>query len=220
MKPLLHTEVFKFFGGYKLEVPVDIPDQEFGDWKIKTFTVTEEDEEAQRARSIFQVNKLGEIRITPAGTYKKLSRKNGTVVMSNTPDELRDQVDFVRHAHGNVLINGLGLGITLKMIHVVDRVDKVTVIEVDKDIIDVIGKYYLEEYGDWLEVIHADALEYKPEKDKTFDAVWHDIWDNLEVSNIDEMKTLTRKYARKSKWQACWCREIVENMRDRKRAWS
>ena len=214
MKPLLHTDIYKMFGGYKLEVPIEIPDQKFGDWEIRTFTVTKEDEDRQKTRMLFQMGKMGSMRMTPAGTYKKLLRKDGTVVMSNTPDELKDQVDFLRHAHGNVLINGLGLGITLKMLRTVNRTDSVTIIEIDKDIIKTVGEYYLKEYGDWLTIIHADARIYKPKKDEYYNAVWHDIWDDIHTNNLELMKTLTRKYARKTDWQACWCRELVEKMRD------
>jgi hypothetical protein len=37
------------------------------------------------------------------------------IVMSNTPSEVTDLIEFRRRAAGDVLINGLGLGIAVQM---------------------------------------------------------------------------------------------------------
>lgn len=68
-----------------------------GDWSVSTFEVPKND--LSQMISIFKSG-----RGVPAGTYKRLKR-NGTVVMSNTPDEIRDFSHFTRHAKGSILIN-------------------------------------------------------------------------------------------------------------------
>lgn len=89
-----------------MRIDIDVPDGISGDWKVETFQVQEKD-----ISQMISMMKYG--RGVPAGTYKALKR-GGTIVMSNTPDEIRDFSRFVRYAKGSVLVNGLGLGVLLK----------------------------------------------------------------------------------------------------------
>ena len=61
-----------------------------------------------------------------------------------------------------------------------------------------------------LNIICADALEWKPPKGTRYNAVWHDIWDNICGDNLDDMKKLHRKYGRRTNWQGSWCRDQCE----------
>jgi hypothetical protein len=183
-----------------MKIDIDIPDGISGDWSIETFTVREDD-----LSQVFSIMKSG--RGVSAGTYKKLKR-NGTLVMSNTPDEIRDFMSFVHRANGHVLVNGLGLGVLLKALLNKNEVIKVTVIEKSQDVINLVAKHYLNDSR--VEIINADAFDYKPAKDAYYDAVWHDIWDYITADNLPEMKKLTRKYGRKSGYQASWCRYECE----------
>jgi len=133
--------------------------------------------------------------------------------MSDTPDEMRDHLSIVNHATGRVLINGLGLGMVLKNILLKPEVFEVTVIEIDQDLIDLVGprlgwpNYVLDHR---VSIICADALTWKPPKGKRYNAVWHDIWDDICTDNLDQMKYLTRKYGQYSDWQGSWCRGLCE----------
>jgi len=128
--------------------------------------------------------------------------------MSDTPAEMTDHYSFVRQAKGNVLINGLGIGMVLNAILKNDspasKVEKVTVIEIDQDVIGLVGPHYLRDHR--VEIVHADAFDYQPPKGVRYDAVWHDIWDTICTDNLDAMAMLHRKYGRRTDWQGSWCR--------------
>jgi len=64
-----------------------------------------------------------------------------------------------------------------------------------------------------VEIIHADAFEYKPPKDVKYTCVWHDIWDDICGDNLPEMTKLHRKYGKKAIYQDSWCKHLCK--RDR-----
>lgn len=183
-----------------------LPDGVSGCWKVETFEVPKED--FSQKISMFKTG-----RGVAAGIYKRLKR-DGTVVMSNTPDEIRDFMPFVWMAKGSVLINGLGLGCVVKVLLDKPEITKITVIEKSRDVINLILPHFND---DRLNVIHADAFEYVPPKGEKFTAVWHDIWDYICADNLKEMSTLHRKYGRKSEWQDSWakpqCQRLMRNER-------
>ena len=61
-----------------------------------------------------------------------------------------------------------------------------------------------------LEIIHADAFEWKPPKGVRYNCVWHDIWDYICTDNLPEMHKLHRKYGRRCDYQESWCRSVCE----------
>ena len=186
-------------------IEVDVPDGVSGPWCVETFKVTKQDAELAAIRAAFS-SMRGRGVILP-GKYKRLLYK-GYVVMSNTPDEIRDQRHFVNRACGDVLINGLGLGITLKLILAKPELKNVTVIEKSQDVINLVAPTYLEDPR--VVILNADAFEYKPIKGVHYDCCWHDIWNDIVPSNLPEMRRLHRKYGRRCDWQGSWCRERCE----------
>lgn len=186
-----------------------LPDGVSGAWSISTFEVLEDDFSQK-----ISMLKCG--RGVPAGTYKRLMR-NGVVVMSNTPDELRDSMYFTNNASGSILINGLGMGCVIKILLEKPEVTKITVIEKSEDVIKLVSPYFKDER---LTIIHADALEYIPPKGEKYDFVWHDIWDYICADNLKEMSKLHRKYGRRTKWQGSWAKSICQHYaRQDKRYW-
>lgn len=186
---------------------MDIPAGTSGEWSVEKFTVSKEDERLGHLRAMFSSSSRG--RYVPAGTYTRL-RCNGSTVMSNTPDEIDDFYEFLHHATGNVLINGLGLGVVLDACLAKPEVTHVTVVEVSEDVINLVGIHFQKKHGDRVTIVQADALEYKPPKGSHFDAVWHDIWTDICADNLPEMKKLHRKYGRVADWQGSWCRYLCE----------
>lgn len=176
---------------------VTVPEGERGKWKIFRFTVSEQEATAASMRAMFDRYHRG--RIQP-GTYTKLKRGSVTV-MSDTPDEMHDHYEIVRRATGHVLINGLGLGMVLAAVLRRPSVERVTVVEVDSDVISLVGEHYA---SDRLEIINASAFDYQPPNGVRYGAVWHDIWDELSADNLPEMTKLKRKYGRRTDWQGCW----------------
>lgn len=181
-----------------------VPDGEKGPWKITTFTISPEDEKLYNIRVL--MNGTPGLRVR-AGTYRRLSR-NGTVVMSNTPMEVATNREAYMAATGRVLINGLGLGMLLEAILSKPDVTYVRVIEIDQDVIDLVGPHFA--HDPRVEIVHADAMTYKPAKGEHFDYAWHDIWDDISGDNLPQMATLGRRYNKRvATKQGWWSREWV-----------
>lgn len=192
---------------------LDVPVGKSGSWEIAR-RVVDGDEELRRLQSMMSFTYAYGGRFIPNGTYTVLYRDGG-VVMSDTPAELRDHSDLARAAQrfgGHALINGLGLGCAVELI--VEHVEKITVVELSEDVIRLSGTHYLRKYPDKIEIIHADAYQYKPPKEARYTVVWHDIWDTLSADNLWDMGRLHRKYARKCLWQDSWGRTLAKRSRN------
>ena len=163
-----------------------LPDGKSGNWEISSFTV--KPEELSEMISIFKTG-----RGVPAGTYKKLTR-GGHVIMSNTPDEIRDFTPFLSNAKGVILINGLGMGCLVKALLEKEAVEEIIVIEKSLDVINLVAPYFNDKR---LTIINDDAFTYQPPKNKKYDYIWHDIWDDICADNLPEMAKLHRKYAKR-----------------------
>ncbi len=186
-----------------MKINIDVPDGKSGIWEVSTFEVTQKDATFANMRAYFAPG----ARIIHPGTYKKLT-KNGHIIMSNTPAEIQDHLEFIRIAKqgGHILINGLGLGVALTEILKSEKVKTVTIIEKSKDVISLVSGHYLKDPR--VSVIEADCFEYKPPKGGRYAAVWHDIWDNICGDNLPQMTKLHRKYGRRTEWQGSWCRGL------------
>ena len=184
-----------------------IPDAKSGDWYIDTFEVPE--------KPNLQMLRLGGRAPSP-GTYKRLVFQDDTV-MSNTPSEINDHLEFLRRASGSVLINGLGLGMCIVPLLEKPDVTDITVVERSEDVIKMVAHHYT--VNPKVTVVHADAFEYEPEPGKRFGAVWHDIWTFITSENIEGMKKLHRKYGRKCDWQGSWARADCERQRRQDKEW-
>lgn len=190
-----------------------LTDGEHGKWKVEIFVVSKEDAYFNNMRAMFG----GERFISP-GTYKRIMRY-GKVIMSNTGVEVSDHISPVlrgRNEGGHILINGLGMGMCLSMIltghtRPSGKVEKITVIEIDQELIDFVGVKFTDPdskfYDKRVEIVCADAFEYEPPRGVRYSVVWHDIWDDICEDNAPEMSRLKRKYEGCSDWQGCWCED-------------
>lgn len=193
---------------------VDVPEGSSGAWQVSRFTLSREQSDVERIRAIVSGG-----RGVPEGTYTRLTR-HGHVVMSDTPDEMRDHREPVRHARGHILINGLGLGMVLQACLDKPEVEHATVIDASADVIALVAPHYQARYGDRLTIIHADAFTWQPPKNTHYAMVWHDIWDDLCTDNLPEMARLKRKYGRRADWQDCWGEGITRaHARRERREW-
>ena len=194
---------------------VDLPTGQSGNWRVERFEVTEEDAKWERLRSTIA---HGAFRMpVPAGHYTRLMCGTGfgALVISDTPAEVRDHIHPIHLAKGRVLVNGLGLGVVAQAMLMKPKVDKLTVIELSSDVIQLVGDHYLQRFGKRLEIINTDALTWKPPKGMRYDVVWHDIWNAICADNLPEMHRLHRRYGRRTDWQGSWCRAECESHRDR-----
>lgn len=201
----------------------EIPMGECGDWLVERFEVTPKDAEFHNLRERIQViqgNGRGGREIQP-GAYTRLIRVvrkvvSRTVVMSDTPAEIRDHARFIRRAHGRVLISGLGLGIITRAVLDKPGVDHVTVLEKSTDVCQLVsGAFQPDVAAGRLEIIVADVFKWKPPQWARWDCVWHDIWNDICADNLPEMKRLRRKFCRRTPWQGFWCE--MEHLRAARR---
>ena len=189
-----------------MKIEINVPDGISGNWSIESFTVSKQDSDFQNIRALFQ-NGRGSL---PSGNYKKL-KHNGTMVMSNVPDEIRDFQNFLYSAHGHILINGLGLGVLVSGLLKKETVTGITIIEKSTDVIKLSGSTYLKDKR--VKIINSDAFIYAPPLGVRYDCVWHDIWNYITSNNLPEMHKLHRKYGKKCDYQESWCRYECERQK-------
>lgn len=109
--------------------------------------------------------------------------QKGRLWMAITPNEVETMREDIAAAHGNILVLGLGLGyyafMTAKMEHVI----RVTVVELDQDVIRVFEEELLPQFPnrEKIRVIHADAFSYveKEAAKENYDFVYADIWHDV-----------------------------------------
>lgn len=180
-----------------------VPEGAQGDWSVKRFIV--EDNEVGKLRALYNLSAMG--RWTPPGEYTGLYRR-GAIIMSDTPDELRDLRPILKHARGKVLIGGLGLGIVVGLLLEKEGVKEITVVEIDQDVIDLVGLHYLA-IATWrgisLKIVCADFFSWVPPRGICYDAVWLDIWSDICADNVSEMEKLIERFRQYSSWIGAWC---------------
>lgn len=144
------------------------------------------------------------------GHYVKLSYQ-GQVVMSNTPMEQRTNRHFVCHAHGDILIGGLGIGMIIMAIQNKEDVKSITVLEKNAEVIQMVASQL--DLNEKVRIIQADVFSWKPAKSQRFDCIYMDIWPAI---NYDiyrrEMVPLKRRYGHylkaaaesPNRFNACW----------------
>ena len=190
----------------RIELP-NIEKRRSGKWSVEPFTVGPMD------AAVFNVDKEPWQHIEP-GNYWKLFHDDRGTIMSNVPMEVETNRPILEAARGHVLINGLGLGMVPSALLSNPQVKRITVVELDKNVIALTSPMFKQAIAERrLEIIQADCYKYKPPKDAYFDAVWHDIWDSVGDENLSGMSKLKRKYAAICDWQACWAEPECRNMR-------
>lgn len=187
---------------------VDWPTGQHGDAEIRTITITEQDARFSSMRAALK----GRGRVT-AGDYTGLYIR-GHLWMSDTTDEQRDHVEFLRHTDAmdakRVLVNGLGLGMVVRALCHIDSVEIIDVVDNHPDVIALVGPLvtaYGAEHGKTVNVHLGDA--HTPvatfPKGAEWDSAWHDIWQTICADHWDSMKTVKRRHARRAGYQAVWC---------------
>ena len=118
------------------EYKMNLPEGSAGQWQVSKFVV---DDAASRFTS-FRAALKGRGYVPP-GTYTQLTR-SGTIVMSDTPDEIADHLAFIHRVHGICLINGLGLGMAVNAALRKPNVTHVYVVEQSADVISLVEPTY------------------------------------------------------------------------------
>jgi hypothetical protein len=142
--------------------------------------------------------------------------------MSDTSDERRDHWAPHHYAKGQVLIGGLGLGMVTLGCALKPEVEKVTVIEMDPDVIALVLPHLraaLESQGvspDKIEVIQADVFKWKPPKGVKYDCIWMDVWEEICTDNLDSYAKLNRKFAKNRApggYRGAWAEDELRHLK-------
>ena len=185
---------------------VNVPEGQSGDWKVSKFTVSKNDPRA--------ISYALHGRPVPQGTYTRLVKKGAFgPMMSDTPAEIDDHLDFIYRAKGRCLLNGLGLGVVLKALLAKPEVIHIDVVENNQDVINLVWNTY--KYGNRVTLYHANAYTIQWDKGTTWDCAWHDIWRSICTDNLPEIAKLKHKYAGKVKWQKAWVEDLLRDYRRR-----
>lgn len=179
-----------------VEMAPIIPEDEVGAVAVKHMVVSDETASLQRLGGLFS-GKGGEWRDFESGTYCKLvNKEKQTIEMSDTPMERRTNLDFIRNAHGDVLIGGLGIGMIIVPLLMRDNIVSITVVEINKDVIELVWKHIVTlPRRCTLRLFNEDVIEWRPaEKGVKFDSLYFDIWPDICADNWDEMKAISRSW--------------------------
>ena len=180
-----------------------LKDGKVGDFRLENYEIKESDFYARVRMGI------------PIGRYVRLIH-GSECVMSDTPMEKRTNREFVANAHGNVLIGGLGIGLILLAIQDKEDVKKITVVEKNKEVIELVGNQL--PFNSKVHIVNDDVFEYKPLF--KYNTIYMDIWNyiNEDVYN-EQMKPLISRYRRylvpksedENRYIDCWCKRQAKN---------
>ena len=136
----------------------------------------------------------------------------GEIVMEDSQLELRKHLPIWIAGRGRVLVTGLGLGCVVRGLLANRNVDQIDVVELDDDILRVVGPEFARDPRVTLH--HGDALTI--DLPGRFDLAWHDLWvdgPNLQVLHAKLFLrfknrcgpqgawAFPRKFARLMSWQ-------------------
>lgn len=177
-------------------VPSTLKSQSFGLWSIYRKDLSREPIVIQDRGGFPVITFLS--RYSLATMHMEL----GETVMEDSRRELSRHLPIWLAAKGRVLVSGLGLGCVVRGLLASPNVDEVTVIEIDRDILRIVGKEF--QNNRRVRLIHGDALTAKPEG--RFDCAWHDIHKMDETSpHLAVLHAkLIRRYSRKCERQGAW----------------
>jgi len=151
-------------------VPESLKPQAFGPWRI----------ERRVNRSKLWAPKLDWLCKVGFESYTLLTRytwatlhtDTGDVVMEDSRRELQKHLPIWLNAEGRVLVTGLGLGCVVRGLLASKRVKHITVVEIDRNILRVVGHEF--KSNGRVTLVHGDALTVQIPG--TFDFAWHDLW--------------------------------------------
>lgn len=159
----------------------------------------------------FVYNDLRKIdkRIIPSIGFFDREYKYPCVMQNNrewmliTPNEIETMEMPINEAFGNVLTYGLGLGYYAYMVSLKEDVTSITIVENDKEVIELFVQYILPQfkYKDKVKIICEDAYDYAKRKikyDYVFVDIWHDPSDGVDA--YLKFKSLERKDVSYSYW--------------------
>ena len=207
---------------------VDLPEGQAGNWAIERFSVLpgvrlqpyylvygQDCPPGQYTALVRYADGVPEIGETMDGS----SYLSGHEVMTDLPGEIVDHYEVmeqIRSRGGRILVHGLGLGLILKFALAQPNVTGVDVVELNRDVIDLVAHHY--DSDPRLQVHLGDAFTYEWPEEARWTVAWHDIWDNYLLVNLEEMERLRHRFEGRADWQGFWSRDYLQSVDARKRS--
>ena len=190
-----------------------------------TARLTAEVQTAEQARlDAVAARKQGQdtLSVIPPGEYvclRVLYDDQWWPVMMDTPAEYADHADLFEHARGRVLLHGLGLGCAVSALLADPAVEHIDVVEASADVIALIGPYF-RDYP--VTIHHASCVDKTWPDDARWSYVWHDIWTEVSVDNLDDETAehgisygrLAQLFAGRADRQGAWAFDLVVDYLD------
>lgn len=185
--------------------PESILPQKFGKWKISRMPLGE------KYRGGFQWGRFTVLQHEVAIGWHNIHKFEEThpvydVVMEDSARELSKHLPIWMKAHGRVLITGLGLGCVVRGLLASYRVDHIDVVEIDADILRIVGAEFAG--NPRVTLHHGDAMAFKFPEGTKWDCAWRDLWVDEGDEQIDTLAILHSKlitgYAHDVPKQGAW----------------
>jgi hypothetical protein len=129
------------------------------------------------------------------------------MVMSNEHSEICDAAAYASAACGCVVVLGLGLGLVVRMLLASSKVDRIAVVEIDTDVIQLVGDYF--KNNKRVSIGQGDAFaqrtvkKYRRKYPQT-ESVWADVWDSCQGDSYTQRLALTARWSMVSPTVVCW----------------
>lgn len=186
--------------------PPSIQPGEFGLWKIERLDLSPTQ---QKIADAFATQT-----VLSHWTEETLHKGRGDIVMEDSRPELRKHLPIWMNARGRVLITGLGLGCVVRGLLANPNVERIDVVEIDRQIIDRIWPEFAG--NDRATIHHADAMRLRFSRANRWDCAWHDLWTEDDKLTGMHIK-LFAKFMQQCEVQGAWAlpREIKRAIRRR-----
>ena len=188
---------------------LDIPEGTSGDIsvKYKQYAAGKTLPVVSMRIAIFTGQPVTDLVLQEPTIVRELQSKEDGVWMSDQPCELVQMWNELgKHAKGNVLVGGLGLGVLPRML-TKTAVKSVTVVEKSQDVINLVGTYL--NHG--TKIVHDDLFEYvKGIQKGQYDTALLDIWQGTgEWVWQTQVVPLRRAIGQKISKVYCWQEETM-----------
>lgn len=130
-----------------------------------------------------------------------LKENKNTVWMSPAVSEIQSMNDGIEKGYGNCVTFGLGIGVIPYLWLQKDNVKSVTIVEFNKDVIELFNKYIYPQFNKdkELKIIHGNAFDYfNDDFLKKFDYAYVDFWESSEDGLKSYMKLMEKNITYKN----------------------